>query len=721
MANHPELDAEQTYVDHAYECLEQTKQAVEAMRDSVEGGPGGTFQHRYERDVVHDRVEARLQHLEIGDLSLVFGRIDLDPGSAEDMASGSAQDMAPGSAEDVAPGSVAVSDSVAAADGDRFYIGRIAVADAERNPVVVDWRAPVAESFYRATGRDPMGLLRRRHFASRGRTVLGIDDELFGAAKEALDDGQVQGYGALISALEESRSGRLSDIVGTIQVEQDVIIRSELPGVLVVQGGPGTGKTVVALHRAAYLLYSHRFPLEGQGVLVVGPNRVFLSYIEQVLPSLGEAGVQIATLGDLVPHVRVAGLDDEDTARVKGDLRMIDVVRHAVRDRERALPEPLRIPYGVQWLTLSVQRSAEIIQQARRRFRTHNAGRKLVEQLFWEALAATSRLEDSPEVVRERLRGDVVVREALERMWPVLTPAELLNDLYGSPGLLKLAAHRYLEPTEWKLLSRPRESVAAEVVFTNHDVPVLDEALELLGPRPRHKDDDVVRTYGHIVVDEAQDLSPMQLRVLDRRSLNGSMTVVGDIAQSTGAWAHDDWDSVLEDLPSRRPPRRAELTVGYRVPGPIMDLAAKVLRIAAPGLQPPTSIRHTGDAPIFSACSDVDLDMEIADSVRRELKAVGSGNVAVVVPASLVERADAALTDAGIEHGRATRQGLDRQVTIVPTSLIKGLELDSVIVVEPAAILREEVRGPQSLYVALTRSTKRLSIVHAEPLPDVLR
>ena len=271
MANHPELEAEQAYVDHAYDCLEQTKRAVEAMRESVEGGPGGTFQHRYERDVVHDRVEARLQHLELGDLSLVFGRIDLDP---------------------------AVDDTPE--DNDRFYIGRVAVADARRDPVVVDWRAPVAESFYRATGRDPMGLLRRRHFASRGRTVLGIDDELFGSATDALDRGEVQGYGALISALEESRSGRLSDIVATIQVEQDVIIRSELPGVLVVQGGPGTGKTVVALHRAAYLLYSHRFPLEGQGVLVVGPNRVFLSYIEQVLPSLGEAGVQIATLGDLV-------------------------------------------------------------------------------------------------------------------------------------------------------------------------------------------------------------------------------------------------------------------------------------------------------------------------------------------------------------------------------------------------------------------------------------
>jgi DNA helicase IV len=693
VANHPELEAEQAYVDHAYECLEQTKRAVEAMRETVEGGPGGTFQHRYERDVVHDRVEARLQHLEVGDLSLVFGRIDLEPAAAAEQPE----------------------------SGDRFYIGRVAVADAQRDPVIVDWRAPVAESFYRATGRDPMGLVRRRHFASRGRTLLGIDDELFGAAKDALDRGEVQGYGALISALEETRSGKLSDIVATIQVEQDVIIRSELPGVLVVQGGPGTGKTVVALHRAAYLLYSHRFPLEGQGVLVVGPNRVFLSYIEQVLPSLGEAGVQIATLGDLVPHVRIAGHDDEDTARVKGDLRMIDVVRHAVRDRERPLREPLRIPYGVQWLTLPVARSAEIVQQARRRFRTHNAGRKLVEQLFWEALAETSRNEDSPEVVRERLRGDPAIRAALERMWPVLTPAELLNDLYGSPGLLKLAANRFLDPVEWKLLSRPRERDAAEVVFTNHDVPVLDEALELLGPRPRHKDDDVVRTYGHIVVDEAQDLSPMQLRVLDRRSLNGSMTIVGDIAQSTGAWAHDDWDSVLEHLPSRRPPRRAELTVGYRVPGPIMELAAKVLRVAAPGLRPPTSIRHTGDEPIISACTNESVDLEVADAVRRELKAVGSGNVAVVVPGSLVDRVDLALDDAGIDHGKATRQGLDRQVTIVPTSLVKGLELDSVIVVEPAAILREEVRGPQSLYVALTRSTKRLSIVHAEPLPDLLR
>lgn len=708
MPNHPELEAEQAYVDHAYECLERTRREVEAMRGSVEGGRGGTFQSRYERDVMWDRVDARLAQLDLGDVSLVFGRIDTEPRS-DGSPVGSSNGDGTGSAEGGGSG-----------EGETYYIGRIAVADERRDPVVVDWRAPVAESFYRATGRDPMGLRRRRHFASRGRQLLGIDDELFGSATEALDQGRVQGYGALIAALEESRSGRLSDIVATIQVEQDVIIRSPLPGVLVVQGGPGTGKTVVALHRAAYLLYSHRFPLEGQGVLVVGPNRVFLSYIEQVLPSLGEAGVEIAVLADLVPGVRVSGYDEEDVARTKGDLRMVDVIRRAVRDRQRPLRETLRVPYGVQHLTLTPERSQQIVSQARRRFRTHNAGRKLVEQLLFEALAETSRTEDPTEVVRERTRRDPLVREALERMWPVLTPTELLNDLFGSPGLLRSAASRYLDESEWRRLARPRLSDPSEVVFTHHDVPLLDEALELLGPRPRHKDEDVVRTYGHIVVDEAQDLSPMQLRMLDRRSLNGSMTIVGDIAQATGAWAHDDWDSVLGHLPARRPPRHAELTIGYRVPGPIMDLASRVLRVAAPQLQPPRSIRHTGDEPVITATTDEELDLEVVDAVRRELKAVGTGNVAVVVPESLADRMDEALESFGIDHGRATRQGLDRQVTVVPTSLVKGLELDSVIVVEPDRILHEEARGPQALYVAVTRSTKRLSIVHTGDLPSVL-
>jgi DNA helicase IV len=688
VANHPELEAEQSYIDHAFDCLDRSRKLVESMREDVVEGKGGTFQNRHERDVIWERVGQRLSQLDIGDRSLVFGRIDTEP--LED-----------------------------AVGGESYYIGRIAVADERSEPVVVDWRAPIAETFYRATGVDPMGLRRRRHFATRGRTLLGIDDELFGSATEALDSGRVQGHGALIAALEESRSGKLSDIVGTIQVEQDRIIRAELPGVLVVQGGPGTGKTVVALHRAAYLLYSHRFPLDGQGVLVVGPNRVFLSYIEQVLPSLGEAGVQIAVLGDLVPHVRVVGSDPVEVGRVKGDQRMVRVVRAAVRDRQRPLREPLRVPYGVQMLSVTPDESRSIVEQARRRSRTHNAGRRHVEHLLFEALSARTREDDGADVVRERTRREPVVREALERMWPVLTPAQLLNDLFGSPGLLRSAC-RSLEPEQWRLLLRERRPDGNGAVFTRDDVPLLDEALELLGPRPRHVDADSVRTYGHIVVDEAQDLSPMELRMLDRRSLNGSMTIVGDIAQATGAWPHQSWDSVLAHLPDRRVPRRAELTIGYRVPGPIMDLAARVLPLAAPGLEPPRSVRHVGEDPVITEAAPGRLGEEVVERVRCELKAVGAGNVAVIAPGSLVVAMEEALGEAGIEHGRASRQGLDRQVTVVPVGLVKGLELDAVVVVEPRVILEEESRGAQSLYVALTRSTKRLSLVHTGPLPDVI-
>ena len=689
MANHPELELEQAYIDNAYLCLERARAVAEAMREGVVDGQGGTYQNRYERDVVWERVGVRLQQLELGERSLIFGRVDTEP-TEEDP------------------------------EGESFHIGRIAVADEKSNSIVVDWRAPLAETFYRATGLDPMGLRRRRHFASRGQTLLGIDDELFGSATAALDQGQVQGHGALIAALEESRSGKLSDIVGTIQTEQDRIIRSPLQGVLVVQGGPGTGKTVVALHRAAYLLYSQRFPLEGQGVLVLGPNRVFLSYIEQVLPSLGEAGIQIAVLADLVPAIRSSGHDPTEVGRVKGDSRMINVIRRAVRDRQHPLRESLRIPYGLQFLVLTPEDSVDIIEQARRRSRTHNAGRRHVEQLVFERLASTSRSEETLEAIRERIRRDPAVIEALERMWPVLTPAELLNDLFGSRGLLRSAGSGRLKDSEWPLLFRERSHVPNEVVFPADDVPLLDEALELLGPRPKHLEADAVRTFGHIVVDEAQDLSPMELRMLDRRSLNGSMTIVGDIAQATGAWPHESWESVLEYLPDRRPPRRADLTIGYRVPGPIMELAAKMLVLAAPGIAPPQSIRHTGEPPLILGVASSELEAEVVERVRYELKTIGSGNIGVIVPESMAEQIDAALTRAGIEYGRATRQGLEKQVTVVPVNLVKGLELDSVLVVEPKRVLNEQIRGAQSLYVALTRSTKRLTVIHTGQLPEVL-
>ena len=681
-------------MDHAYECLSAARDRAKALRSMVEVGKGGTEQARWEREMIEGNIASRLHQLELGEHSLVFGRLDTD----EEHGS------------------------------DSYYIGRMSVADQEQEPVVVDWRAPVAEAFYRATGPQPMGLARRRHFTSRGRTLLNLEDELFGDAVHGQDGGialsaddRIQGHGALINALETARAGKLGDIVATIQGEQDEIIRSPLSGVLVVQGGPGTGKTVVALHRAAYLLYTHRFPLDGQGVLVIGPNRLFLGYIDQVLPSLGEAGVELAVLADLVDREPVRGDDVPAVARVKGDSRMAHVVRKAIADRQRPLREDVRVGMGAQTLTLTVAASERIVRDAHRRYRLHNPGRKLVEQQVFEALAASARNPVRPEEVRDQLRRHPTVVEALEWMWPLLTPSQLLHDLFGSRALIQLASRRWLDDDEQRLLHRPRSASVRDVVFTAHDVPLLDEARELLGPRRRRKGvDDAIRTYGHIVVDEVQDLSPMQLRMIGRRSLNGSLTIVGDIAQATGAWAHENWDEILEHLPTKRGVRRSELTVGYRIPSSNMEMAARVLRLAAPQLTPPRSVREGGDPPIVERAGADRLAELVAEVTRTERDEIEPGSLAVIVPATFLEPVSAALDAAGIRHGRATRQGLNEPVTVVPVGMVKGLELDASVVVEPAAIVDEEAQGLRALYVALTRSTKRLAIVHERPLPDFL-
>jgi DNA helicase IV len=717
MANHPDLAAEQAYLDRAYACLEATRASATRLTSMVEVGRGGTEQARYEREVILENVVNRLQQLHIGDAALCFGRIDRELDGTEPEGAGN--------------GSTDRSGRLI----ESFYIGRIAVSDENQEPVVVDWRAPVAEPFYRATGRESMGLSRRRHFATRGRTLLGIEDELFGDALAqfgmAAEDPdaerpEITGQGALFSALETARTGRLTDIVATIQGEQDEIIRGSLPGVLVVQGGPGTGKTVVALHRAAYLLYTHRFPLDGQGVLVVGPNRLFLGYIEQVLPSLGEAGVELAVLADLVPDVRIQGYDRGLTARVKGDPRMTKFLARAVTDRERPLRTDLHVGYGLQRLTLSRERSARIVADARRRYRRHNAGRRHVEGEVFSELALSGRGELSASEVRERLRRDPSVREALEWMWPVLTPAQLLHDLFGAAGLLRHAGRNLMSDDEWRSLLRPRAEHVGDVLWTSDDAPLLDEARAILGPKPRRRrpgetaDDEEIRTYGHIVVDEAQDLSPMQLRMLERRSLNGSMTIVGDIAQATGQWAHASWDEILERLPARRPPRRAELTLGYRLPAPIMDVAARVLRHAAPDISPPRSVREDGTAPLVVVAEAGGLPDRVVAATLAERHAVDPGQVAVVCPASLVEPLCQAFAAAEVPFGRATRSGLDQQITVVEVGLVKGLEVDAAVVVEPSLIVDEEAQGERALYVALTRATKRLAIVHERPLPDCL-
>ena len=704
MAPHPDLDAEQAYIDHAYACLEQSRQSASRLTSMVEVGKGGTEQARFEREVIYDTVINRLTQLQLGDAALCFGRID------------TAGDTPDGFEES-------------------FHIGRIAVSDSEQEPVIVDWRAPIAEPFYRATGRQPMGLARRRHFATRGRQLLGVEDELFGDTLASLglpvgdgdaDENVVRGQGALFTALEAARTGRLGDIVATIQGEQDEIIRAPLPGVLVVQGGPGTGKTVVALHRAAYLLYTHRFPLEGQGVLVIGPNRLFLGYIEQVLPSLGEAGVELAVLADLVHDVSIRSYDLGLTSRVKGDPRMVRFLQRAVRDRERPLRSDLVIGYGLQRLTLSRERSAQIIADARRRYRRHNPARKYVENELFAELALSGRGEIAQSEVRERLRRDPSVREALEWMWPVLTPAQFLHDLFGARSLLRNAGRDLLTDAEWSSLQRDRSESVSEISWTHDDAPLLDEARSLLGPKPRRRrqgessDDDEIRTYGHIVVDEAQDLSPMQLRMLERRSLNGSMTVVGDIAQATGQWAHGSWDEILERLPAKREPHRTELTLGYRLPAPIMAMAARVLRHAAPELRPPRSVREDGAEPLVRRAESGRLAQTVAAVTRIERAAVDPGQVAVVCPSSIIDEICEAFEEADIAFGRATRHGLEHRVTVVEVGLVKGLEVDSVVVVEPQLIVDEQAQGNRALYVALTRATKRLAVVHELPLPESL-
>jgi DNA helicase IV len=724
MAAHPDLAAEQAHIDRAYARLDAMRAAAaESLQVALElGQGGGPYQTLVERDVMVANSVQRIGQLEIGGEALCFGRIDRQTGEA-------------------------------------FHIGRLGVSDEDHEPLVVDWRAPAAEPFYRATGKEPLGLTRRRHFLVEGRELVDIEDELFGG------DGELglAGSGALVAALERSRTGRMRDIVATVQREQDEIIRGPMAGVLVVQGGPGTGKTAVALHRAAYLLYTFRFPLERQGVLVVGPNRLFMRYIEHVLPSLGENGVELSTIGGLVSGARPSGPEPSPAvARLKGDVRMAAVLGRAVKDRQRPLKSDIVVGYGSLRLRVSAAATADIVRVARRRPGPHNARRPLVERLLWQRLhdsyvAATARnrrvalrpLPDGADTggagersddgltaaeLGKAVRRDPVVVEALERMWPVLTPAQLLRDLFGASSLLRLAGEGVLSADEIRSLSRDRGESVDDVAWTDADMPLLDEAMALLGSRKKRSavappegatgdgGDGDIRTYGHIVVDEAQDLTPMQLRMLARRSLNGSMTLVGDVAQATGTWAPSSWASVLEHLPTRRGANTVTLSVNYRTPSEIMDVAGRVLAAAIPGATPPESVRSTGELPrsVFVGGGGAALSDEVARVAASESSTVGGGTVAVVCVASMVESVRSALGRAGIDFGEPATRGLDAPVTLVPVDVVKGLEFDSVVVVEPSAIVAESFNGLQALYVSLTRATKRLTVVHSSPLPPEL-
>ena len=735
-----ERQVEQEFVDLAYARLEAMRADANSMVDDVmDLGRGGTFQSRTERDVVVRTGLARLEQLDIGDQTLTFGRIDrqLDEGGEPEV----------------------------------FHIGRLAIHGDDLEPLVVDWRAPVAEPFYRATGRDPLGLVLRRHLALKGRTVVGIEDEWFsgdstqvaGTPETSGDSGgelivsdlPIGGPGALLAALDRARSGRMTDIVSTIQREQDEIIRAPLNGVLVVQGGPGTGKTAVALHRAAYLLYTHRFPLERQGVLVVGPNPLFLRYIEQVLPSLGETGVTLSTVTGLVPEIRVRAKERAEVARLKGDPRMAKVLARAVRTRERPLKNDVAVPFGALVLRLTTEDSQKIVEGARRRPGTHNARRKLVERSVAQRLADRARAsqqrldvvaasdvtafpgyEDPADQSDDefdfedffrKIRRVPALAEALDRMWPRLLPHELLHDLYGAPALIAAAANGILSEEEQMLLRRPRSTSFDEVPWTTADAALVDEARHLLGLRNGSNDDAQTR-YGHIVVDEVQDLSPMQLRMLERRSLAGSMTVVGDIAQATAPWAPPSWDAITTHLPHHKPARTVELTVSYRTPAEVLAVASRVLAEAAPELTPPRPVRRTGEEPVMVQVASIDddpgaLGREVARRAAEEVQRAAQGRVAVLAPEELLDEIRNGCAASGVtivDAQNMGKGGLSEPLVLLAADATNGLEFDSVVVVEPAMIVAGTNRGLRTLYVTLTRPTQRLTIVHRAPLPACL-
>ncbi len=766
MAHQREIAEEQAFLDRALDALDHMRAEARSLRDSAAVANMRGAGDLVERDVVMGTALQRLDQLAIGDQPLFFGRIDYAP------------------------------DETGASDV--YHVGRLAVSDEQLNALVVDWRAPVAEAFYRATGVEPLKLVRRRHVAIRSREVTGVEDEYFADdngdlalpdedVREATADGLVDGGlalggpGALLAALGQARTGRMGDIVATIQGEQDRIIRTPLPGVLLVQGGPGTGKTAVALHRAAYLLFTHRATLERQGVLVVGPNPLFLNYIENVLPSLGESGVTLSTISGLVTNVTVRARESDEVDRLKGDLRMVTVIAQAVSTRERPLRADVEIPVGRAIMVLRARETREVIERARRRPGNHNQRRsaigrelasRLASQYYQRFIRDEGEGASGVAELADQIRATPEFQAALQRMWPRLSGQELLHDLFGAPALVRAAGAGVLTEAECDLLVRPRSASLDEVAWTKADAALIDEARVLLGPRRRPRavvkatdplvldgvdldsyrgdvraaalreaarqnitttvefDEAEFVTYGHIVVDEAQDLSPMELRILHRRDLTGSMTIVGDMGQATTASSSASWDTVLAVLDPRRPPTRVDLTVSYRTPEEVLAFAAPVLALAAPDLVPPRPVRRVGVEPIVEVVGVDDFDDAVTRAAARERAAVEPGRVAVIVIESEVERVAEALRARGlaaVDPRGDESAGLGADLVVLAAESANGLEFDAVVVLEPLRIARRGSstgemtnRGLRTLYVAMTRPTRRLALVTTEALPNSL-
>ena len=657
MDTHPDLGAEQAHVDRAYACLaamrDRALHAADAQR--VYGADG-----EVDAMAAESHLRRRVRDLTVDVPGLAFGRIDPEDGD------------------------------------DRHHVGRRHVEDADGTTLVVDWRAPVATAFYRATPADPQGLRLRRRFATEGRRIEALFDEVFDDP-DSLDAAHGGVPDPLLAELERARTGAMRDIVATIQAEQDVVIRSPLERCLIVQGGPGTGKTAVGLHRAAYLLYEHRGELDRSGVLVVGPNPTFLRYISAVLPSLGETSVRQASVAGLVGR-GVAPEQSTERAALLGDGRMAIVAARALASWVRPPADDVELeavtPYGT--VRLGGAEVASVVREVAERGVAHDVGRGAVRtrllRLVRQALVVRRGLGEEPELAADAVAGP------LDAVWPAVSGVALARKVLTSRSALSAAAAGVLDGDEQRLVLRRAAKRAADEPWTDAELVVVDECRALA--------EGVARTYGHVVVDEAQDLSAMALRAVARRCPSGSLTVLGDLAQATAPAAQRSWEEALGHLgvPASTDVQLAELTLGYRVPASVLDWANRLLAEAAPDVTPARSVRTGGAPPEVTRTDDV------AGEVGR-LAAHWAGvhsTVGVVAPDAVRE---ALVVPDGVQ--------------VVAPAEAKGLEFDAVIVAEPALVAAaagsDAAAGLRLLYVALTRAVQHLDVVHSAPLPAALQ
>ncbi|MHA7177170.1 HelD family protein [Arthrobacter sp. Sr24] len=737
-----ELVHERGYVDGLYGRLDELRaEKVEQLAEVRRTKSMGTHQNRSERDAFAALYENRLAQLNAVDDRLVFGRLDLDDGQAR-------------------------------------YIGRIGLLSEDLRQLLIDWRAPEAGTFYQATAFERMGVRRRRHLLLKGRNVKAIEDDVLDHTMVVHGE-HVQGEGALLAALNSKRTGRMNDIVGTIQAEQDRIIRSPLSGALVVQGGPGTGKTAVALHRAAYLLYTHRERLQSSGVLLVGPSNAFMKYIERVLPSLGETGVVMSSVGNLFPGVHAMAPESTETAELKGRLDMARVVANAVANRQRIPQGDVRLDVEGTRLVLTVRQVRRARERAQATGLPHNEARvgfvktllrELTEQLREHIESAGAGNNADRSYLAEDVRSSRDVRVMLNLCWMPMTAQQLIDDMFSKPEILRAVTPNLSDADRSLLLRSPGSP------WSESDVPLLDEAAELLGEMDAtggraqanaesQRKRDLVNAekaisnvnqlledsgvdgmltaeqladfnevqaasqtsaeraltdrnwaYGHVVIDEAQELSPMQWRVLIRRCPVKSFTIVGDIAQTSSASGATSWQQALTPFLGERW-NVEELTVNYRTPMQIAEAAVRMANAAGQVVSAPKAVRDGEWEPLVDYVSAGEVVAQVVAAMPEETAAVGGGLVAVIAPPSMVAETTAALRavyGSRIGHGAGS---LEQDIVVIDPHEAKGLEFDGVVIVEPAALLAGANGRVGDLYVAMTRPTQRLRLITSEPLP----